>query len=109
MNLATNRRTPAPAAWCLPDKQSPSTAQHKGEVAAFPPPRAKHSQVTPRSLWAGACLCTASFTAFDDLMCLYPEDSTRFSDTISDLFKTHLALLYSFPFHLAGLVQAFVR
>lgn len=105
MNLAMNRR--APAAWCLPDKQSPSTAQHKCEVAAFPPPRAKESQVTPRLLWAGVCLCTGSSTAFDDLMCLYPEDRTRyswFSVTTSDLFKTHLALLHSFPFHLAGLV-----
>lgn len=98
---------------CLPVEQSPSTAQHKWEVAAFPPPPGtKLSQVTPCWLWAAICLCTGSLTGFDDLMCLYPEDRTRyswFSLTTTDLLKTCLALLCSFPFHLAGLIQALVR
>lgn len=43
-------------------------------------------------------LCTGSFTAFDDLMCLYPKDRTGyswFSVTTSDPFKTHLALFFT--------------
>lgn len=108
-----NRRVPAPAAQCLAVEQSPSTAQDKCEVAAFPPPlETKLSQVTPCWLWAGVCLCTGSFTGFDDLMCLYPEERTGYSWfllTTSDLFKTCLVLLCSFPFHLAGLIQALVR
>lgn len=98
MNLAVNQRAPAPVAWCLPDKQSPSIAQHQYEVTASPPPRAKEAQVTPRLLAVGRSLCTGSFTAFDDLMCLYPEDRTGyswFSVTTSDLFKTHLALFFT--------------
>lgn len=60
----------------------------------------------------GSSWCTGSSPAFDDLMCLYPEDTARYSRasvTASDLFKTHSARLYSFPFHLALLALALVR